>query len=108
MEGVFEETGPNSGMPVKEGRLLLRRIVAMGLSAEAIASCEPEIFQHLEGTCAACDFPELCASGLRDFSAARNRLSASLASLEWDDYCSNAVLLSGLSELSWFRSNPIT
>jgi hypothetical protein len=81
-------------------RMLFRRMVAMGIAAEAVASREPEMFQHLKMSCATCEYPDLCARDLHDIGSARHYISAVPG---WDDYCQNAVLLNALSELCWFR-----
>jgi hypothetical protein len=81
-------------------RILLRRMVAMGIAPEAVVRREPEMFQHLKMSCATCEYPDLCARDLHDISSARHCISAEPG---WDDYCQNAVLLNALSELWWFR-----
>ncbi len=84
-----------------EGALLLRRMVAMDLSVEAVSRHDPELLHELNKSCSACRYPELCASGLRDIREARKRLCASP---DRDDYCPIAGALNALSDFAWFLS----
>ncbi len=101
MPSLHQDTCNRPHAQSNEGRLLLRRMVALGVAAEAIAGREPEMFQYLKRSCATCEYPAQCAGDLQDISAARASVSAFPG---WDDYCPNAVLLNALSELPWFRA----
>lgn len=92
----------SNGGSIPHAELLQRRMAAMGLSAEAIASREPELFQNLRISCAACEHPDLCALDLRS-SPFPPECRGMPVGWSWDDYCPNAALLNALSESCRFR-----
>ncbi len=75
--------------------LLLRRLAGMGLLHQEIACREPELFEYLRLSCAACEWPDLCEWDLRH----------GWSDPAWGDYCPNAVVLNALSELPGFRAD---
>jgi len=106
MVTLAEKTSDVSVTRAQQIGMLQRRMAAMELVPEAIASLEPEIFEHLQISCAACEYPDLCELDLRNILAAPD-VRGMPAGWGWDDYCPNVALLNTLSELSWFRSRII-
>lgn len=71
---------------------LRRRMFDLGLNPEAIVRTAPDLFDRLERRCALCAHQNVCVT---DLSQRRPDW--------WTHCCPNAVLLTALTEVWWFR-----
>jgi hypothetical protein len=75
-----------------EAKLLLRRLVALGLDPYELALSDPDLVRHLVSSCKRCESPARC---MLEFT----REPTDPVRQEWREYCPNAATLNMLSVL---------
>ena len=73
--------------------LLSRRMLALQLDQDEIARLDHITFGELQWLCVLCEDRDRCEAGLAD----------DFADVAWRAYCPNAVMLTAIGELPWFR-----
>jgi hypothetical protein len=101
-EYEVERMARDLGMPVSELRkvanhgpeaadLLVRRMVALNLDRNEVATTVPSTFQDLQRLCTLCESHRRCARDLERDPTDR----------AWEDYCPNVAMLKLLDALPW-------
>jgi uncharacterized protein DUF6455 len=82
----------HNGDEAPDSDLVMRRMSALGVDADAFARAEPALLGNLNTLCGECEYPDRC----------RHDLRRDPTGVTWEDYCPNATVLNAVAELGWF------
>jgi hypothetical protein len=93
----WPDEAPDVGRYSYDASLLFRRMAALRIERDELASDDPLLFRELQGLCALCRSKERC---VLDLAHERDEL----ANPAWREYCPNAATLNALGAVqncSW-------